>query len=66
LKKDEFLEVPLSNYQTSFFAISVDILAWSKLFVVFPCMGVLISHENGNRYYEVVIKYVKLLTVLME
>jgi hypothetical protein len=55
----------LSNYQTIFFAISVDILAWSKLFVVFPCMGVLINYENGNRYYEVVIKYVKLLTVLI-
>jgi hypothetical protein len=55
----------LSDYQTNFFAIFVDILAWLKLFFIYPCMCILITYRNGNRYYDIVIKYVKLLILII-
>jgi hypothetical protein len=54
-----------SNYQTNLFAVFVDILAWTKLFLVLPCMGILINYKKGNKYYEIVLKYVKLLVLII-
>ncbi|MDR1491160.1 MAG: hypothetical protein LBT05_00315 [Planctomycetaceae bacterium] len=60
-----FLGNLFSEYQANKFAMLTDCLSWLKLFVVFPCLNILINPENGKKYYTIALHYTKFFIIVM-